>query len=63
VADIGTGLTPVTVVAKEPTVLHQVLVEDSDRWLNRNGRSPDDTVHGNLLRKQLGHLIAAWSTA
>ena len=28
VADIGTGMTPVTAVVKEPTVMHQVFMKD-----------------------------------
>jgi hypothetical protein len=54
VADIGAGLTPVTVVVKEPTVMHQVLMKDFERWLKRNGRSPAETAHRSMLRKQLG---------
>ena len=54
VADIGTGLTPVTVVVKEPTVMHQVLMRDFERWLKRNGRSPAETASRSALRKQLG---------
>ena len=54
VADIGTGLTPVTVVVKEPTVMHQVLMKDFERWLKRNGRSPAETASRSALRKQLG---------
>jgi hypothetical protein len=54
VADIETGLTPVTVVVKEPTVMHQVLMKDFERWLKRNGRSPAETASRSALRKQLG---------
>jgi hypothetical protein len=54
VAEIGTGLTPVTVVVKEPTVMHQVLMKDFERWLKRNGRSPAETASRSALRKQLG---------
>jgi actin-like ATPase involved in cell morphogenesis len=54
VADIGTGMTPVTVVVKEPAVRHQVLMKDFDRWLKRTGRSPAETASRSALRKQLG---------
>jgi hypothetical protein len=54
VADIGTGMTPVTVVVKEPTVMHQVLMRDFERWLKRNGRSTAETANRSALRKQLG---------
>jgi len=54
VADIGTGMTPVTVVVKEPTVMHQVLMKDFERWLKRNGRSPAEAANRSALRKQLG---------
>jgi hypothetical protein len=54
VADIGTGMTPVTVVVKEPTVVHQVLMKDFAQWLKRNGRSPAETASRSALRQQLG---------
>lgn len=54
VAEIGTGLTPVMVVVKEPTVMHQVLMKDFERWLKCNGRTPAETANRNALRKQLG---------
>ena len=54
VADIGTGMTAVTVIVKEPTVMHQVLMKDFERWLKRNGRSPAETASRSALRKQLG---------
>jgi hypothetical protein len=54
VAEIGTGLTPVTVVVKEPTVMHQVLMKDFERWLKRSGRTPAETANRSVLRKQLG---------
>jgi hypothetical protein len=54
VADIGTGTTAVPVVVKEPTVMHQVLIEDFEQWLKRNGRSPAETVSKSALRKLLG---------
>jgi len=54
VADIGTGMTPVTVVVKEPAVMHQVLMKDFERWLKRNGRSPAESASRSALRKQLG---------
>jgi hypothetical protein len=54
VADIGTGMTAVTVVVKEPTVLHQVLMKDFAQCLKRNGRSPAETASRSALRQQLG---------
>ena len=54
VMDIGTGLTPVTVVVKEPVVVHKVLMKDFERWLKRNGRSPAEHVQRSELRRQLG---------
>jgi hypothetical protein len=47
-------MTPVTVVVKEPTVMHQVLMRDFERWLKRNGRSTAETANRSALRKQLG---------
>jgi hypothetical protein len=54
VAEIGTGMTPVTVVVKEPTVMHQILMKDFERWLMRNGRSPAETASRGALRQRLG---------
>ena len=53
-AHIGTGMTAVTVVVKEPTVMHQVLMKDFAQWLKRSGRSPAETASRSALRKQLG---------
>jgi hypothetical protein len=54
VPDIGTGVTQVTVVVKKPTVMHQVVMKDFERWLKRTGRSPAERASRSVLRKQLG---------
>jgi hypothetical protein len=54
VAEIGTVMTPVTVVVKAPTITHQVLKKDFERWLKRSGRTPAETASRSALLKQLG---------
>ena len=54
VAEIGTGMTSVTVVVREPTVVHEVLMKNFERWLKRNGRTPAETASRSSLRQQLG---------
>jgi len=54
VAEIGTGMTSVTVVVREPTVVHEVLMKNFERWLKRNGRTPAETARRSSLRQQLG---------
>jgi hypothetical protein len=54
VVEIGTGMTLVTVVVREPTVMHEVLMKDFERWLKRNGRTPAETASRSALRRQLG---------
>ena len=54
VAEIGTGMTAVNVVVKEPAVVHEVLMKDFERWLKRNGRTPAETASRCAPHQKLG---------
>ena len=54
VADIGKGLTTVTVKVRNPEVTHIVKIEDFENWLNRGCKSPAETVLKARLRQMLG---------
>jgi hypothetical protein len=54
VADIGRGLTTVTVKVRHPEVTHVVKIQDFENWLNRGCKSPADTVLKTRLRHMLG---------
>ncbi len=50
VAEIGKGLTTVTVKARHPEVTHIVRIQDFENWLNRPGRTPAEIVLKAKLR-------------
>ena len=54
VADIGKGLTTVTVTIRNPEVIHTVKIQDFENWLNRACKSPAETVLKTRLRQMLG---------
>jgi hypothetical protein len=54
VADLGQGQTIVTVVAKNPEVQHRVRVQDFERWLGTQGRTPAEMSLKSRLRGLLG---------
>lgn len=54
IADIGKGLTTVTVKVRNPEVTHIVKIEDFEAWLNRGCKSPAETVLKARLRQMLG---------
>ena len=54
VDEIGTGLTAVTVLAKQPEVQHRVLMQDFNRWLESTGKTPAEVVMKGRLRQLLG---------
>jgi DNA gyrase inhibitor GyrI len=54
VDEIGTGLTAVTVLAKQPEVQHRVLMKDFNRWLESSGKTPAEVVMKRRLRQLLG---------
>jgi hypothetical protein len=59
VADLGQGQTTVTVVVKNPEVEHKVRVQDFERWLDSQGRTPAEVVLKNRLRELLGREVAS----
>jgi len=54
VADIGRGLTTVTVKVRNPEVTNIVKIQDFENWLNRGCKSPAETVLKARLRQMLG---------
>ncbi len=54
VADIGRGLTTVTVKVRNPEVTHIVKIQDFENWLNRGCKSPKETALKARVRQMLG---------
>ena len=54
VAEIGRGLTTVSVKVRNPEVTHIVKIQDFENWLNRGCKSPKDMVLKARLRQMLG---------
>ena len=50
VADIATGLNVVTVELAEANVKHRVVMQDFQKWLGRQGRSPREVVERQRIR-------------
>jgi hypothetical protein len=59
VADLGQGQTTVTVVVKNPEVQHKVRVQDFERWLDAQGRTPAEMSLKNRLRELLGTEVSS----
>jgi hypothetical protein len=53
VDDIGHSRTPIVVKIKHPEIEHTVYVQDFDRWLESNPRSPAEMILKNSLRDLL----------
>jgi hypothetical protein len=51
--DIGHGQTPIVVKVKHPEIEHTVRVQDFQRWLEANPRSPAEMILKNRLRDLL----------
>ena len=54
VAEIGQGLTTVTVIVQQPPVRHEVKMKDFLSWLRRQGGSPAEIILREKLGKMLG---------
>jgi hypothetical protein len=54
VDDVGQGQTALTVVVRNPKVEHKVRVQDFERWLKAQGRTPAEVSLKNRLRELLG---------
>jgi hypothetical protein len=59
VAEIGQGLTTVSVLVQQPPVKHEVKMQDFLSWLNRRGRSPKEVILKQKLEKILGKVNRA----
>ena len=53
VEDIRHGQTPISVKVKHPEIEHTVRVQDFERWLETNPRSPAEMILKNRLRELL----------
>jgi hypothetical protein len=53
VDDIGRGQTTVSVVVRHPVVEHKVRVQDFERWLESQGRTPAEVSLKGRLRNLL----------
>ena len=53
VDDIGRGQTTVLVVVRHPVVEHKVRVQDFERWLESQGRTPTEVSLKGRLRELL----------
>jgi len=53
VEKMGHGRTPIVVKVKHPEIEHTVRVQDFERWLEANPRSPAEMVLKNRLRDLL----------
>jgi hypothetical protein len=54
IADIGDGLTTVTVRVTEPAPEHHVRMKDFQRWLKVPGKTPAEVVAKERIRAILG---------
>lgn len=53
VDNIGRGQTTVSVIVQHPVVEHKVRVQDFERWLESQGRTPAEVSLKGRLRKLL----------
>ena len=53
VEDIGRGQTPISVKVKYPEIEHTVPIQDFERWLEANPRSPAEMILKDRLRALL----------
>lgn len=54
VEELGQGQTTLKVVVKNPEVEHKVRVQDFERWLESQGRTPAEVSLKSRLRELLG---------
>jgi hypothetical protein len=54
IADIGSGLTTVTVSVREPAPQHHVRMQDFQRWLDSPGKTPAEVIAKERVREILG---------
>jgi hypothetical protein len=58
VDDVGRGQTMISVVVRHPAVEHKVRVQDFERWLESQGRTPAEVSLKGRLREVLGYEVA-----
>jgi hypothetical protein len=63
VDDVGQGQTTVTVVVRNPEVQHKVRIQDFERWLESQGRTPAEVSLKSRLRQLLGREATNASSA
>ena len=56
--EVGRGQTIISVVVREPEVRHKVRVQDFERWLESQGRTPAEVSLKGRLRELLGYEVA-----
>jgi hypothetical protein len=53
VADIGRGMTSLRITVKNPSVTHEVRLQEFEKWLERSSGSPGEMVLRSKLRSLL----------
>ena len=56
--EVGHGQTTISVVVRQPKVQHKVRVQDFERWLESQGRTPAEVSLKGRLRELLGNEVA-----
>jgi len=56
---IGRGHTTISVVVRNPAVEHKVRIQDFERWLESQGRTPAEVSFKGRLRDLLNSDVAA----
>jgi truncated hemoglobin YjbI len=56
--EVGRGQTTISVVVRQPEVRHKVRVQDFERWLESQGRTPAEVSLKARLRELLGKEVA-----
>src|SRR5713226_3961943 len=60
--EVGRGQTTISVVVRHPEVQHKVRVQEFERWLESQGRTPAEVSLKGRLRELLGYQVAASGT-
>jgi|SRR6516162_324465 hypothetical protein len=57
IGGISRGQTMITVLVRQPEVQHKVRVQDFERWLESQGRTPAEVSLKGRLRELLGYEV------
>jgi len=60
--EVGRGQTTISVVVRHPEVQHKVRVQDFERWLESQGRTPAEVSLKGRLLELLGYEVARASS-